>query len=1230
MENKINFRNKTFSKKVLKEVIYEAFTNFGISKTTQLADEIKEIGFHHATRAGISLSIEDLKVPPTKKTLILKSNSEIARSEITYIRGEINSVERFQKVIDTWNKASEALKNDVVHFYKTTDPLNPIYLMAFSGARGNLSQVRQLVGMRGLMSDPNGQIIDIPITQNFREGLTVTDYIISAYGARKGVVDTALRTADSGYLTRRLVDVAQDVIVRAKDCGTKHFIDCFFKNDEEDPSSSILKLVGRTSASTYRTKYGKIIVSKNEQITTQMANEIINEEITHIRIRSPLICELTRSTCQNCYGWDLAQCKRIKIGEAVGIIAAQSIGEPGTQLTMRTFHTGGVFTSDPNLQIHAKKTGIFRFSKFASENTKQTRTAYGSSVHFLERDAEFYIENSREILIRFQIPAKSSIFVENGSFIKVNDLIADLPIKNQQTVDSRRNLYATASGEISILGDSKQAWILEGDVYNIPPQSLVNKFKYQQMLNEEDAFTNLKIKTNCNGFIKLEKGKTHDQIRDIKIQKGLNSLELPICRDKKTKQLLLFSGQDFPYIIHTLPQKIEEKPCMLATQIENKYVTITTGLLFYTQNDTTNVKGTIIKNQKILFIPEENHFPMIKKGEFKQQKSSEIKNTGAQLTNNIFARLNGFIETTEQGDKITRIKIKPGKLIKVQKLTQRKLKQLLALRHKICFAGERVFNDIKLEYTAVIDIIQTNDSLGLLLRPVQEFNVSKSYLQTETSTNLAHVEFKNSKSNYPRLTVMTTNPGYTRLNLIDNAIWMKSPEKVSKINLKISIKVLLKTKFTNSSTLGFIRENIVDLPYLFTKRYFTKQLQFHSLVQENQYVFKHTILGKILTTINKNSELQGIKKRKDKLSQMLLFSKQDYAIYPNRDNFIYYKKGDFIKAGDKLSPQIKVAYSGKITEITNKLITIHKATPIFLAGNTEFYKKEGSFIREKDLLGTISFKQIITGDIIQGLPKIEEILEARKKKVPALLASKPGIITRLNKKEIKVLGNGGGYTDDIMEPTPKPTAFLETGDVYDLVKLKNKNRIIVKQNDYIYLGQPLTEGPIDLHSLLETYFKCYDGMYNSYQAAYLSFKQVQSILIRDIQQIYQTQGVEIGDKHLEIIVKRMTSKVIIEKSGRSSLLPGELIELKQVNEINKVLDFYNYELVTYQPKLLGITRASLSANSFISAASFQETTRVLTAAAIEGKVDWLTGLKENVIIGRLIPAGTGFQNNQKS
>ena len=359
-QNSMVFRNRIIDKKQLKNLIAWSFTNFGTARTAQMADEIKGLGFRYATRAGVSISVEDLQVPPTKRQMLEAAEENIRETEERYTRGEITEVERFTKVIDTWNGTSEELKNQVVKNFKENNPLNSVYMMAFSGARGNISQVRQLVGMRGLMANPQGEIIDLPIKTNFREGLTVTEYVISSYGARKGLVDTALRTADSGYLTRRLVDVSQDVIIREIDCNTERGITLRSMTDGERVLIPLEdRLVGRVMAADVKhPKTGEVIVERNQYVSPELAKLIGKSKVEEVVVRSALTCEATRSVCRLCYGWSLAHSEMVDLGEAVGIIAAQSIGEPGTQLTMRTFHTGGTFTGEMAPQIRVARAGI--------------------------------------------------------------------------------------------------------------------------------------------------------------------------------------------------------------------------------------------------------------------------------------------------------------------------------------------------------------------------------------------------------------------------------------------------------------------------------------------------------------------------------------------------------------------------------------------------------------------------------------------------------------------------------------------------------------------------------------------------------------------------------------------------------------------------------------------------------------------------------------------------------
>ena len=356
------YQNSLIGKKQLRQLLAWSFTSYDSMQACSFADELKYLGFKYASQAGISISIEDLKIPFVKNVMLEKANQEIQNAEKIYLKGKITDVERFQKIIDTWSLTSEALKNQVIYYFKNYDPLNSVYIMAFSGARGNLSQVRQLVGMRGLMSDPSGQIMNLPIKKNFREGLTITDYLMSGYGARKGIVDTALKTANSGYLTRRLIDVAQDILIREKDCGTTHSF--LFSISDTNISELEEKVLGRVlSKSVFNPITKTLIARKNTQITSNLLGQFRKNQISKFYVRSPFTCNLYRAVCQKCYGWDLANENLVDIGEAVGILAGQSIGEPGTQLTMRTFHTGGIFTSEARQQITSPINGILQFYK---------------------------------------------------------------------------------------------------------------------------------------------------------------------------------------------------------------------------------------------------------------------------------------------------------------------------------------------------------------------------------------------------------------------------------------------------------------------------------------------------------------------------------------------------------------------------------------------------------------------------------------------------------------------------------------------------------------------------------------------------------------------------------------------------------------------------------------------------------------------------------------------------
>ncbi len=424
------FINSEVSKKELISIISDCIGKYSQDIVTSLLDSIKKIGFKYATRSGLTIGIDDIKIPPDKPKILANVEKKIEKIEDYYRQGMITEYERHQRLIQTWSQANEDV---AIAMEKNFEKFNPVFMMATSGARGNIKQLRQLAGMRGLVANARGDIIDTPIKSNFREGLTVLEYFISTHGARQGLADTALRTADSGYLTRRLVDVAQDTMIRIDDCKTENGVGLYVLTLEGEPNTNLVGRICLENVSSTGSK--KKIIKSGEEINKRHLQKFIHSNIESIMVRSVMACEAQFGVCQKCYGRDLASGKIVEIGEAVGIIAAQSIGEPGTQLTMRTFHTGGVASTVIQRSIKSPVKGklVFRDKLLKELNLKKKDLAQNDGGNILEINIEhipqrliFQVQMERGDIVDVIIPRGEVLQLNRNIKVEAGEVFAKL------------------------------------------------------------------------------------------------------------------------------------------------------------------------------------------------------------------------------------------------------------------------------------------------------------------------------------------------------------------------------------------------------------------------------------------------------------------------------------------------------------------------------------------------------------------------------------------------------------------------------------------------------------------------------------------------------------------------------------------------------------------------------------------------------------------------------------
>ena len=966
--------NRLMNKKAISSLINACYRRVGLKETVVFADQLMYTGFSYATRAGVSIGVEDMAVPREKKAILGAAEKAVKEIEEQYASGLVTQGERYNKVVDIWSYTNEQVAKAMMDKLGTEavedrdgnsveqQSFNSIYMMADSGARGSAAQIRQLAGMRGLMAKPDGSIIETPITANFREGLDVLQYFISTHGARKGLADTALKTANSGYLTRRLVDVAQDLVVTEEDCGIAEK-DC----DEEQKGLMLTPLIeggdvveplrervlGRVVATDLlHPGTSEVEIERGTLLDERRVDRLEELGIDRIRVRSAITCETRFGVCGACYGRDLARGEPANIGESVGVVAAQSIGEPGTQLTMRTFHVGGAASrvaADDNITVKGD-------GKVSYDSRNVVQHADGSYV-VVTRSFELSIadEHGREREKYKKLPYGAVLSVADGDAVTGGQMVASWDPHTHPVVSE-------VAGRV--------------------------------------RFSDVREGVTVQSQIDTETGLTRNVVMDPKQRSA--------------------AAKDLRPMVRLVEPKTEDVDVVV----------------------------------KSALVPVDGEFDTI--DVIRKLKGEYLK--GGNYNKYLGKCLGGHME--ELGiDKVAHEENRDD-------------------------AGERsssqMWRSVDRKRAAVVEFTRHG-------KPEPEFAAAS--LDGCPTIRLSLKELLPERS--------------------DTLTWRL---KASSASGRIELRGEPGTAVDNF-TQAQLESDMVEM------------------------VYDHDV---------------------DEFLEVGFEVQREYE-----DEVPLPKSG---------APAHYVLPSGAIISV-----------------------QEGGDVGVGDAIARIPQESTKTRDITGGLPRVADLFEARKPKEAAILAEATGAVSfgkETKGKQRLIITDDDGVEHESLVPKWR--------------------RILVFEGEHVDQGEPVVDGMPSPHDILRL----------------RGVSALANYIVNEVQEVYRLQGVKINDKHIEVIVRQMLRKAEVVAPGDTKLLRGEQLDRARVLEENERVCAEGGEPATWSPVLLGITKASLATESFISAASFQETTRVLTEASVNGKVDELRGLKENVIVGRLIPSGTGLAYHQ--
>ena len=1297
------YQNRVVEKGTIMGLIGQSVHTCGQKRTAQLLDDLKDLGFFYATRSGLSISIKDLAIPPKKVDILTTAEKKIK----SMLDKQLDPEEAKQYIVNTWIMASEEVTDAMLQNYKTMyeeGVFNSIYMMAISGARGNIDQVKQLSGMRGLMANPHGDIIPVPIKANFREGLTMTDYFISTYGARKGLVDTALRTADSGYLTRRLVDVAQDSIINIIDCGTRRGLLMTPLREKRTGSNQLVdeiiiplktRVYGRLMAKpVLHPETGETLVEAGAFINNELAGVIANSECMvpvskltdecmtaevifnsetkqiiagpdiqvtpalikdlkeagferikvypRIWVRSAVGCEARQGICQCCYGYDLSTNKPVDLGVAVGVVAAQSIGEPGTQLTMRTFHLGGAIVTQKT-GVKAKNDGVVSFDELQWQmKVARGKYAVDTPTEEMERDGDFE-RNVRRICLsgdllikmkngrldRYTLPVGATLKVKDGDTVRAGSWLADYNpneiitgasgtvfFKNILTKDGQvvgRNGMVGVKDGAKILGEYRiplrgHLKVEEGDAIvagDVICETATEEKSAIAGIKGRVEFSNIKIKNqrviSDQGMIYIVPEDADTAETEIVMPSGMKHYgetvgiqELPLgpmLRVKNGDQVregdevaAIFSEHEGEVeiqgtktvLVHSQSQKEHYMTGNMEIEMDEDEKTLTfvselagkVKIISYrsSSNKTVDRRRIIVKDERVYIIPEGAQL----KFDNVQVQAGELVTEGQKITGPI-----PFVTDLDGTVDIRSLVLGEVLNLTTGDLTTADLEgRILDESVLVPKTGEILgLKGDKVTASLAEVILSQGDDIG---------KIAVERLSETQCITVRHEDGDQRDYLIPEGATL----------LVESGDVVKAGEQLIESFAPIEVETTGKLNYITQYN-KLTGEDLIRKIIVYSGRDYFLPVGIPLAVKNGQVIDRGDAITESVPYESFARVERGIK--------FHCLEKVVKKYHINAAMEVHVTDGDNVKIGTPLASLrtdtpgvVKViralTKSGKVRSVVERIV-VQPGEAHHVVDGAELLLKDGDMVKKGDILAKWGGAGKKTTDIIQGLPRVSELFEIRKPKKEALIAAMTG--------RVHIRGNSISIISD------------EAGGKQYKAQFGLGN-LLVQEGEIVEPGCRLTDGNADPRKLTKI----------------AGIEKVQRYLIDEVQQVYRSQGVNIDDRHIEVIVSNMMTKVQVAKSGDSRFLPGEVVNKFTFLDENARMREESLQVAEGIPVLQGITKASLTTDSFISAASFQETTRVLTKAAIKSKVDDLKGLKENIIIGKLIPAGTGMWTNR--